>query len=67
MSFRVVRKFKELKHGGHIYQIGDEYPKKGKKATKARLDELSTGKNKYKQVYIEKVEEGAAKDAADGE
>ncbi len=53
--FRVIRKFKDLKHGGHIYQVGDVYPKEGAKATKARLEELSTGKNKYNQVFIEEV------------
>ncbi|WP_186328448.1 hypothetical protein [Paenibacillus sp. 32O-W] len=60
--FRVVRRFKELKHDGHIYQVGDTYPKEGSKATKTRLEELTTGKNKYKQVYIEEVvEENAEK------
>jgi len=55
--FKVVRRFKETKHGGHIYEAGDIYPKEGCKATKSRLEELSTGKNTYKQVYIEEVAE----------
>lgn len=55
--FKVVRRFKDLKHGGHIYEVGDVYPKEGFKATKKRLEELSTGKNNYKQVYIEEVNE----------
>lgn len=55
--YKVIRKFKETKHDGHIYDIGDVYPKEGAKATKARLDELSTTKNKYKKVYIEEVNE----------
>jgi len=55
MAHRVVRRFQELKHDGHIYEVGDSYPKEGSKATKARLEELSTTKNKYKKVYIEEV------------
>ncbi|MBL3731555.1 termination factor Rho [Lysinibacillus sp. HST-98] len=54
---KVVRRFKELKHDGHIYEVGDNYPVEGKKATKARLEELSTTKNKYQQIFIEEVTE----------
>ncbi|MGG3841825.1 termination factor Rho [Anoxybacillus kestanbolensis] len=57
MAYKVVRRFKELKHDGHIYNVGDSYPKEGYKATKARLEELSTTKNKYSQIYIEEVKE----------
>lgn len=52
---KVIRKFKETKHDGHIYNVGDTYPKDGEKATKARLDELATNKNKYQKIYIEEV------------
>jgi hypothetical protein len=57
MAYKVVRRFRELKHDGHIYNVGDIYPKEGYKATKSRLEELSTTKNKYGQIYIEEVEE----------
>ncbi|HCG4535560.1 TPA: hypothetical protein NJY08_004405 [Salmonella enterica subsp. enterica serovar Typhi str. AG3] len=57
MNYKVIRRFKETKHDGHIYEVGDSYPKEGSKATKTRLEELSTTKNKYKKVYIEEVEE----------
>lgn len=57
LAYKVVRRFKELKHDGHIYNVGDIYPKEGHKATKARLEELSTTKNKYGQIYIEEVKE----------
>lgn len=62
--FKVVRRFKETKHDGHIYEVGDTYPREGSKATKARLEELSTGKNKYKQIYIEEVVEGTVEEVA---
>lgn len=54
-KYKVVREFKETKHDGHVYEVGDPYPKEGEKATKARLEELSTSKNKYKKVYIVEV------------
>ncbi|MEK5419383.1 termination factor Rho [Paenibacillus sp. FSL L8-0708] len=53
--YKVIRKFKDLKHDGHTYQIGDVYPKEGAEATKARLKELSTPKNKYEKIYIEEI------------
>lgn len=55
--YKVIRKFKDLKHDSHIYQVGDIYPKEGAEATKARLKELSSEKNKYKKIYIEEVED----------
>lgn len=54
--YQVVSKFKEQKHDGHVYEVGDIYPKEGSKATKARLEELSTTKNKYNKPFIEEVE-----------
>lgn len=57
MAYKVIRRFMELKHDGHIYEVGDTYPKKGAKATKARLEELSTTKNKCGKIFIEEVPE----------
>lgn len=57
MTHKVVSRFKETRHDGHIYEVGDIYPVEGKRATKARLEELSTTKNKYNQVFIEEVNE----------
>jgi hypothetical protein len=57
MAHKVVRRFKELKHDGHIYDVGDSYPKEGSKTTKARSEELSTTRNKYGQIFIKEVEE----------
>ncbi len=57
MTHKVVSRFKETRHDGHIYEVGDIYPMEGKRATKARLEELSTTKNKYNQVFVEEVNE----------
>lgn len=54
--YKVVLEFIENNHGGHKYKVGDVYPKEGAEATKARLKELSSTKNKYKKVFIEEVE-----------
>lgn len=54
--YKVVRRFSDIKHDGHIYEVGDVYPKKGADATKARLKELSSTKNKYGKVFIEETE-----------
>ncbi len=53
----MVSRFEDTNHEGHIYEVGDTYPVEGKKASKSRLQELSTTKNKYQQVFIEEVKE----------
>lgn len=55
MVHKVVKRFRENKHNGHVYKVGDQYPVKGKKAAKERLDELSSTNNSYKQIFIEEV------------
>lgn len=54
-EYKVVRLFEEKRHDGQVYKVGDPYPAEGKKATKARLEELSTTKNKYQKIFIEEV------------
>ena len=55
--YKVVRAFRDAKNEDHYYGVGDTYPVSGYKPTKARIEELEKGKNKYNKVYIEKVEE----------
>lgn len=53
---KVIRKFKDK--DGRIYEIGDDYPHvDAKKPTNARIKTLSSTNNKYKNIYIEKLEE----------
>lgn len=56
-KYEVVRRFKDLKHDGHIYEVGDEYPKEGKRTTKSRIEALSKGNNNYKEIFIKEVKE----------
>ena len=53
--YRVKKAFTDLKDNGHVYQAGDEYPRKGTKPSKARITELSTTANKRGEILIEAV------------
>lgn len=55
--FVVIREFVDLKDDNYLYRIGDIYPRKGKKATKARCKELSSHENKVGKPLIEAKEE----------
>lgn len=56
--FEVVRAFRDAKNDNHFYKVGDEYPVAGaSKLSKARIEELAKGKNKYGKVYIKEVAE----------
>lgn len=65
MSFVVLKRFADLqdltetKSGkvAYIYEIGDEYPRDGKKVTKARLEELAGSLNRVGYPLIKEVEE----------
>lgn len=55
MSYKVVKDFTDLKDDNHVYRKGDKYPRNKGKGTKARIEELSTKKNKRKEVLIKEV------------
>lgn len=57
MAFVVINKFKDLQDNGFFYNVGDTYPRKGKKASKKRIAELSGDENKRGMPLIEEVEE----------
>lgn len=44
--YRVVVPFADLKDGKHEYKVGDTFPRNGLKVPDARIEELSTGKNR---------------------
>ena len=58
--FKVVSDFRDAKNNNHLYKVGDEYPVAGYKPSKARVEELAKGKNKYNRVFIEEVVAPAA-------
>ncbi len=59
----VVREFRDLKNNDHLYKVGDVYPVKGDKPSKARIKELLTGENKNGKVYIVEAVEEIPEDA----
>lgn len=44
--FRVVVAFADMQDDGHIYNVGDEYPRAGINVNKKRLEELSSDRNR---------------------
>lgn len=44
--YKVVKYFTDLKDGNHAYKVGEIYPRQGVEPTQARIDELSSNKNR---------------------
>lgn len=57
MKYRVVTAFVDLQDGKYRYEVGDTYPRKGKKTSKKRIAELSSTDNRRHAVMIEPVDE----------
>lgn len=54
-TYRVIHQFADLQDNNHIYNPGDKFPRASKKrVSNARLEELSTDKNKIGVPLIEK-------------
>lgn len=50
--YEVLKRFKDLSDGGHVYEAGDKYPRKGLNPSKERIEELSSDKNKRGEALI---------------
>ena len=59
--YKVVVAFNDLKDDGFRYEVGDKYPRKGKKPTKKRIAELASDKNKRGIILIEEQKDDAGK------
>lgn len=51
-KYKVIKRFREVKHDNHIYEVNDYYPVEGKRATKARIAQLTTTDNKENEIFI---------------
>ena len=49
---KVIKAFFDLQDGNYEYKLGEEYPRKGYKATEERLAELAGNKNKMGEAVI---------------
>ena len=52
---KVVNRFKENAHDGHVYKAGDIYPAEGFEATEERVSFLTNVHEKYKKIYLADV------------
>ena len=43
--YEVIHNFVDSQDEGHVYLVGDQYPRRGKKATLERATELMSDKN----------------------
>jgi len=57
-KYEVIERFREVKHGGHIYKAGDPYPAPGKKLTKKRVEQLLSDDNNEGRPFLKEVDEG---------
>ncbi len=55
--YRVIKAFTDLQDNNHAYSVGDTFPRKGLKVSKARIAELASDKNRRGIPLIVKVEE----------
>lgn len=77
MAYKVINRFKEMKHDGHVYEVGDTYPVEGHKLVKARAEFLTKVHDTYgvaflvaeETVEVDKKEAGKASkvEAAEGD
>lgn len=55
--YKALVNFRDLQDNGYKYQAGDDFPRKGMKPSKERLEELLTDKNRRHKPMIEEVKE----------
>lgn len=53
--YKVVKFFTDMQDGNHAYEVGDTYPRKGVKADKKRIAELSGTSNRRRCPLIAEV------------
>lgn len=55
--FKVIKLFADLQDNNHVYNVGDEYPRKGVKVADERVAELAGSTNKQGCPLIELIKE----------
>lgn len=67
MAYIVTKSFRDLTDNNRLYKVGDKYPAKGEKPTKARVRDLLHGTNKNSKVYLKEVPDEAPAVSAESE
>lgn len=57
MTYKVINRFCEKNHDGHVYEVGDIYPVEGKRLNKARADELTKAHPVYEHAFLKEIVE----------
>lgn len=55
--YKVIHSFGDSQDNDRIYQVGDKFPRNGKKVKKERIDELKSSKNRIGVPLIIEVGE----------
>ena len=55
--YKVIKLFTDLKDGGHQYNIGDLFPRKGSNVSEERIKELLSSANRQGTPLIEEIKE----------
>ena len=55
--YKEIKFFRDLKDNGHVYKVGDTFPRDGVEVSDARLSELSSSRNRQGTPLIERVPE----------
>ena len=63
--YKVVKYFIDQKDGGHAYNAGDSFPRKGAVVSEERFAELAGSNNKQGVPLIEKIKEVKVDDPED--
>lgn len=56
--YEAVKDFVDLMDDNHIYHAGDKFPREGAEASKSRIAELASDKNRCGEVLIKAIENG---------
>ena len=56
-QYKVINRFQEKNHDGHVYEEGDVYPAKGKKLVKSRAEFLTKIHAEYGVAFLEEIDE----------
>mgnify|MGYP001027100871 CR=1 FL=1 len=62
--YKVINRFIEKNHNGHVYEIRDIYPVDGKKLVKKRADELTQVHPQYKVAFLQVIKDDVKTPAA---
>jgi hypothetical protein len=57
MKYEVIRPFMDAQDNNRAYEIGDTFPAKGVKVTKARIKALLSGNTVTGKVYLKEIAE----------